>query len=197
MHTYDRLYHGGRWQAPASDERLAVFSASTEDQIGSVPAGQPADVDQAVAAARAAFDDWSARPPADRAAWLLKLADALERRKHDLAEIISQEVGTPITLSLAIQVGAPLAVLRQSAKLLEEFSFEHTVGNTLVLREPAGVAGAITPWNYPLHQIVAKLAPSPSHTAASAPRRSRGSASNPMTAQPMPSASSRRTRCPS
>jgi aldehyde dehydrogenase (NAD+) len=160
MHTYDRLYHGGSWQAPDAGERLAVHSASTETPIGSVPAGTRADVDRAAAAAREAFDSgWSTTTPAERADWLTKLADALDRRKTDLATIISQEVGTPITLSLPVQVGAPIIVLRQFAALLRDWPFEQTVGNTLVVREPAGVAGAITPWNYPLHQMIAKLAP--------------------------------------
>lgn len=160
MHTYDRLYYGGSWQAPEAGERLAVHSASTETPIGSVPAGTRADVDRAVAAAREAFDSgWSTTTPAERADWLAKLADALDRRKTDLATLISQEVGTPITLSLPVQVGAPITVLRQFAALLREWPFEQTVGNTLVVREPAGVAGAITPWNYPLHQMIAKLAP--------------------------------------
>jgi acyl-CoA reductase-like NAD-dependent aldehyde dehydrogenase len=160
MHTYDRLYYGGSWQAPEAGERLAVHSASTETPIGSVPAGTRADVDRAAAAAREAFDSgWSTTTPAERADWLTKLADALDRRKTDLATLISQEVGTPITLSLPVQVGAPITVLRQFAALLRDWPFEQTVGNTLVVREPAGVAGAITPWNYPLHQMIAKLAP--------------------------------------
>jgi acyl-CoA reductase-like NAD-dependent aldehyde dehydrogenase len=159
MHTYERLYLGGRWQAPAREQHIAVFSASTEAHIGDVPAGTAADVDRAATAARDAFDHgWSTSPPAERAEWLTKLADALDRRKTDLATIISQEVGTPITLSVPVQVGAPVAVLRQFAALLRDWPFEQTVGNTLVVREPAGVAGAITPWNYPLHQIVAKVA---------------------------------------
>jgi aldehyde dehydrogenase (NAD+) len=123
-----------------------------------VPAGAPADVDRAVAAAREAFGGWSATPAAERAALLGALADGLEARVPELAGLIAREVGSPLKFATSTQAGLPIAVLRSYASLLGEFSFEEEIGNSLVLREPVGVVGAITPWNYPLHQVVAKVA---------------------------------------
>jgi aldehyde dehydrogenase (NAD+) len=157
MHTYDSFYIDGRWQTPASHDSLAVFSASTEDPIGSIATGSPADVDRAVAAARRAFENWSITTPAERAGWLTRLADRLDQRKQELAAIISQEVGTPITLATGVQVGAPVLVTRKFAELATTFPFERRIGHSTILREPIGVAGAITPWNFPLQQIMAKV----------------------------------------
>jgi aldehyde dehydrogenase (NAD+) len=158
MHTYDSFYIDGRWQTPASHERLAVFSASTEAPIGSIATGSPADVDQAVTAARRAFENWSTTTPAERAAWLTRLADSLDQRKQELATIISQEVGTPITPAMGLQVGAPVLVTRKFAELATTWPFERRIGHSTIIREPIGVAGAITPWNFPLQQIMAKVA---------------------------------------
>ncbi len=115
---------------------------------------------RAVAAARRAFDGgWAFTPPAERADWLRKLADGLEKRKERIASTISQEVGMPISMSLPIQAGSPVVVLRSFADLATSWPFERNIGHSLILREPVGVIGAITPWNYPLHQIIAKVAP--------------------------------------
>jgi aldehyde dehydrogenase (NAD+) len=160
MQTYESLFIGGRWEAPAGAARIPVHSASTEDIIGSVPAGDAEDVSRAVAAARRAFDaGWAFTPPAERAEWLRKLADGLEKRKQEIASTISQEVGMPISMSLPIQAGTPIVVLRSYADLAASWPFERNIGHSLILREPVGVIGAITPWNYPLHQIIAKVAP--------------------------------------
>jgi acyl-CoA reductase-like NAD-dependent aldehyde dehydrogenase len=160
MQTYENLFIGGRWEASTSAARIPVHSASTEDVIGSVPAGSADDVSRAVAAARRAFDaGWAFTPPPERAEWLRKLADGLEKRKQAIASTISQEVGMPISMSLPIQAGSPVVVLRSFADLAASWPFEKTIGHSLILREPVGVIGAITPWNYPLHQIVAKVAP--------------------------------------
>jgi acyl-CoA reductase-like NAD-dependent aldehyde dehydrogenase len=158
MHTYDRFYIDGQWHSPASSDVLTVFSASTEDPIGSIAAGTPADVDRAVAAARRAFESWSRTTPAERAGWLTRLADALEGQKQALATIISQEVGTPITPAAGLQVAAPIVVTRSFAELATSWPFEKRIGHSVILREPIGVAGAITPWNFPLQQIMAKVA---------------------------------------
>jgi aldehyde dehydrogenase (NAD+) len=160
MQTYESLFIGGRWEAPASAARIPVYSASTEDAIGSVPAGSVDDVSRAVAAARRAFDaGWAFTPAAERAEWLRKLADGLGKRKQEIASTISQEVGMPISMSLPIQAGTPVVVLRSFADLATSWPFERNIGHSLILREPVGVIGAITPWNYPLHQIIAKVAP--------------------------------------
>ncbi len=158
MHTFDSFYYDGRWQTPAHDERIAVYSAATEEQIGSIPAGTPTDVDRAVTAARRAFDQWATTSPAERADWLTKLADRLDQRKQDLVTVISQEVGTPVTPAMGLQVGAPVVVTRKFAELAGNWPFERRIGHSVILREPIGVAGAITPWNFPLQQIMAKVA---------------------------------------
>ncbi|MBN8732778.1 MAG: aldehyde dehydrogenase family protein [Acidobacteria bacterium] len=164
MRTYPNHFINGAWRAPATpaatNATLDVLSASTEEVIGSIPAGTPADADAAVTAARAAFDGpWGATTPAERAEWLDKLAAALKSRANEIAETIAGEVGSPLSMAQNIQAGLPIAVTSSYAKLARETSFEREVGNSLLLREPYGVVAAITPWNYPLHQIMAKVAP--------------------------------------
>jgi aldehyde dehydrogenase (NAD+) len=160
MKIYDRFYIDGAWQKPAGTETIDVRSASTEETIGRVPKGTAADVDRAVAAARRAFDtSWSRTTPAERAEWLHKLAAALEARVNDIANTISQEVGMPIRMSTMIQAQLPVTVTKTFATLAATLHLEEQVENSIVVREPFGVAGAITPWNYPLHQIMLKVAP--------------------------------------
>ncbi len=154
----DAFFVGGAWVRAVGRAPIPVVDPATEQEVASVPAGTAEDVDAAVAAARAAFPAWSATPVADRAALLAAAADALEARADEVARTISTEMGTPFGFSVAVQVGTPVAVLRSYAELLETYSFEEQVKNSLVVREPIGVVGAITPWNYPLHQAVAKVA---------------------------------------
>ena len=156
---HDRLYIGGAWVAPASPARIEVLSASTEETVGSVPEGTPQDVDRAVAAARAAFDGWSATSAAERADALQRVHEGLRDRAAEIARLIAAEVGMPLKMATSIQAGMPVTVSGMYAELLRTFAFEERVGNSLVVREPVGVVGAITPWNYPLHQIVCKVAP--------------------------------------
>jgi aldehyde dehydrogenase (NAD+) len=152
-------YIGGRWTPSASDRSIDVVNPATEAAIDQVPAGDPADVDQAIAAARSAFGAWSTTPPADRARFLEAAADLLDERSAAVAAAITGDMGSPITFARRVQVGTPLAVLRSYVELLASYDFGgERVGNSLIVREPAGVVGAITPWNYPLHQIVAKVA---------------------------------------
>jgi betaine-aldehyde dehydrogenase len=154
------LYIAGKWTSQSGTGCIDVLSASTEEVIGSVPEGTAADVDRAVRAARAAFDGhWSQTSVQERAEWLRKLADALKQRAEQIAATISQEVGSPIQMSTNIQAGLPVLVTNSYAQLIAELKLEQEIGNSLVLREPFGVVGAITPWNYPLHQIMAKVAP--------------------------------------
>ncbi len=158
--TLDRgfLWIGGGWTPSTGSERLAVVDPATEEPFASIPAGAPEDVEAAVAAARAAFEGWAATPAERRAALLAATADALEARTEEVARLITREMGTPLSFSTAVQVGNPVRVLRSYAHLLATYSFEERVGNSLVVQEPIGVVGAITPWNYPLHQVVAKVA---------------------------------------
>ena len=155
----DKFFINGQWVAPASKETIDVHSAGTGEVMGKVPAGTEKDVDAAVAAARAAFEGWSATPPAKRAEYLQKIADGLKARAAELGSTIAQEVGMPIKLAGRIQAGLPIANFANYSKILGDFSFESRTGNSLVVREPVGVVGAITPWNYPLHQIALKVAP--------------------------------------
>jgi betaine-aldehyde dehydrogenase len=155
----DKFYIGGQWVAPGTSETIDVHNAGTGEVMGRVPAGSAKDIDAAVAAARSALESWSALPPGTRAEFLEKISAELEKRSDELARTITQEVGMPLKLAGRIQAGLPIANFANYAKLLRDFVFEQRVGNSLVVREPVGVVGAITPWNYPLHQIALKVAP--------------------------------------
>jgi len=153
-----QFYIGGRWVAPSSTEVLEVTDANTGAPWAVVPAGTAQDADAAVAAARAAFDGWSQTPPERRAEFVQKIADGLKARSDELARTISTEVGMPLKLCAMVQVGGPVAAWANYAKLAREFRYEEKVGHSIVAREPVGVVVAITPWNYPLHQITLKVA---------------------------------------
>ena len=159
MIVRDRLFIDGKWVVPASAESIDVHNAGTGAVMGSVPAGTEKDVEAAVAAARAALESWSTTPVAKRSEYLQKISDGLKARAAELGSTIAQEVGMPIKLAGRIQAGLPIANFANYAKLLKDFKFEERIGNSLVVRDPVGVVGAITPWNYPLHQIVLKVAP--------------------------------------
>ena len=155
----DRFFIGGAWVAPSGKATIDVHDAGTGAVMGRVPLGDEKDVDRAVAAARDAFEAWSSTPSAERASYLEKISANLKARADEIARLIAQEVGMPIKLSARIQAGLPIANFANYAKLVKEFQFEERVGNSLVVRDPVGVVGAITPWNYPLHQIALKVAP--------------------------------------
>jgi len=159
MQIRDKLYIGGQWLPSTSAALLDVHSASTEEVIAHVPAGERADVDRAVAAARGAFEAWSRTTPAERAAVLGRIHDGLKARAEEIARTIATEVGTPLKMAQRIQAGLPVSTFKLYAGLVTEFAFEEQIGNSTVLREAVGVVAAITPWNYPLHQIAAKVAP--------------------------------------
>lgn len=154
----DAFFLDGRWAPATGREALAVVDPSTEQQVSSVPAGTADDVDTAVAAARAAFEGWASLTPAERAAYLSATADLLEARTDEVALLISTEMGAPLAFSRAVQVGNPVKVLRSYAEILASYAFETQIANSVVVKEAIGVVGAITPWNYPLHQVVAKVA---------------------------------------
>ena len=158
MQVKDAFFVGGEWVPVQDRDVLTVVDPATEQPVATVPAGTAEDVDAAVAAARGAFEPWASRTPADRAALLSAAADALEARTDEIALLISTEMGTPLPFSKAVQVGNPVRVLRSYAEILETYAFEEQIANSLVVKEPIGVVGAITPWNYPLHQVVAKVA---------------------------------------
>lgn len=155
----EKFFINGEWVKPVGTGMLDVVNSTTEDVMGRVPEGTTEDVKKAVAAARAAFDSWSATPAPERAGFLGKIAEGLSARQNEIAAIIANEVGMPLPLATAVQAGMPAMVMGAYAKMLTEYSFEEQIGNSLVVREPVGVVGCITPWNYPLHQVVAKVAP--------------------------------------
>ena len=158
MINRDKFFIGGQWVAPSTQETIDVHNAGTGEVMGRVPAGGEKDIDTAVAAARAALDGWSQTPVDKRAEFLEKISAGLKARGEELAQLIAREVGMPIKLAGRIQAGLPIANFANYAKLVKGFKFEETVGNSVVVREPVGVVGAITPWNYPLHQIALKVA---------------------------------------
>jgi acyl-CoA reductase-like NAD-dependent aldehyde dehydrogenase len=155
----DKLYIGGEWVDPAGGETIDVVNASTEEVIGRIPQGTPADVDQAVAAARPAFEAWSQTEMGERAELVRAVAAGLAARRDEIAATVSQELGMPIVQSTGIQAGLPTMTFTSVPDLLEDVVWREEIGNSVVVREPVGVVGAITPWNYPLHQIAAKVAP--------------------------------------
>jgi betaine-aldehyde dehydrogenase len=159
MLVRDKFLIGGQWVAPASNATIDVHNAGTGEVMGRIPAGGDRDIDAAVAAARAALEDWSRTPVDRRCEFLQKISDGLKARADEIAKTIAQEVGMPIKLAGRIQAGLPIANFANYAKLAKDYKFEERVGNSLVVREPVGVVGAITPWNYPLHQIALKVAP--------------------------------------
>ena len=154
-----RGYIGCEFVELEGHERIPVFEAATGEVLAEVTEATPSDVDRAVRAAQGALPAWAATPPAERAAALSRWQQAIEGRAEEFATTISREVGTPIRHSRSLQVGNPLAILTHTAVALTAMDLTEQVGNCLVVLEPVGVVGAITPWNYPLQQIVAKVAP--------------------------------------
>ena len=159
MKDYSKFYIDGAWVEPDGKGTIEVINASTEEVMGHVPEGTPADVDRAVAAAKAAFDTWGYTPKEERGKYLQRLAEGLGARSAEIGEVISQEVGMPIMWSNMIQAGLPVGNAANYVEILDNFEFEEEIGNSLVVKTPVGVVGAITPWNYPLHQIICKVAP--------------------------------------
>ncbi|MER6787204.1 aldehyde dehydrogenase family protein [Streptomyces sp. NPDC000658] len=159
MKAHDGIYLDGAWRPAAGRDVIEVVNPVDEQIIGRVPAAEADDVDAAVRAARAALPGWAATPPAGRAARLSALRDVLAARKDEIAETVTAELGSPLAFSQAVHAAVPIAVAASYAELAATHAFEEKVGNSTVFHEPIGVVGAITPWNYPLHQIVAKVAP--------------------------------------
>lgn len=159
MKTQDHIYVGGQWLPSASPERIPVLNPATDEVIGQAPAGHPEDVARAVAAARAAFDGWAATPRAERVAAVDRIRNGLAQRADEAAALITAEMGSPLAFSKMAQLGLPLKNLDFAARAMEGLHLEEVIAGTRVVREPIGVVGAITPWNFPLHQITAKIAP--------------------------------------
>jgi len=158
MTTYDKFYINGQWVASQGSSSIDVFDSITEEVMATIPEGTAQDVAAAASAARAAFDSWSTLPAEERAKYMNRIGDALAGRMDEISSAISRETGMNKMLSQLVQVGLPINSFKTAAALAESFNFSKEIGSSLVVREPIGVVGCITPWNYPLHQIAAKVA---------------------------------------
>ena len=156
---YPSHYINGQWVKAQSLEQLPVYDSSTEELMATVPSGTALEAEAAVLAARAAFDGWSALSVETRAAYLDKVAEGIKARTDELAVAISREVGMPLKMARAVQVGGPAWHWGNFAKVARNFEWEKSVGHSLVVREAIGVVSCITPWNFPLSQITLKIAP--------------------------------------
>ena len=155
----NELYMAGRWSVPAGQGKIDVVNPATEELLGQIPDATPADVDLAVKAAREAFAAWANTPLGERIDLVRQIQAGLEARLDEIATLISREVGTPIKMAQRIQAGLPVADIGSFIDAAAQLPLEETIGNSTVCREPKGVVACITPWNYPLHQIVSKVAP--------------------------------------
>ncbi|HSL57298.1 MAG TPA: aldehyde dehydrogenase family protein [Acidimicrobiales bacterium] len=159
MRVHDKIYIDGAWVPSDGTGSIEVINASTEEVMGSIPEGTASDVDKAAAAAKRAFDSWSRTDLEERLKLVQRLAEELGARSDEIAEVIAGEVGMPLMWSKMIQAGLPAGTTATVLETAKDFPWEEKIGNSLVVREPIGVVGCITPWNYPLHQIMAKVAP--------------------------------------
>jgi aldehyde dehydrogenase (NAD+) len=158
MHAYDKVYIDGAWVASSGTGVIEVVNSTTEQVMATIPEGTAEDVDRAARAAAAAFPAWSQVSAEERGKFMTRIGEALGARMDEIATIVSQEVGMVKPLSQIVQVGLPINSFMAAGKLAEDYQWEQQVGNSLIVREPIGVVGCITPWNYPLHQIAAKVA---------------------------------------
>lgn len=153
------FYIDGEWVSPASARDFVVCNPSTEEPLATITLGGAADVDRAVAAARKAFETYSETTVTERLALLRRIKEAYQSKAEEMAEAISREMGAPISLSRGAQVPAGLAHFSEIIRVLAHFEFEKLQGSTLMRKEPVGVCGLITPWNWPMNQIACKVAP--------------------------------------
>ena len=159
MSNRQKFYINGEWVEPSTSATLEVINPATEEPIDSIALGGPADVDKAVAAAKAAFETFSQTSREERVALLEKIIAAYSARMGEVAAVISQEMGAPIPLANAAQAPAGVGHFMTTLEVLKTFEFEEDIGTSHVVREPAGVCGFITPWNWPINQIACKVAP--------------------------------------
>ena len=154
-----KFYINGEWVDPVEPNTLDVINPATEEAIGRISLGQAKDVDRAVAAARAAFESFSKTSREERLELLGRIVEAYKARYGDFVQTISLEMGAPLSLSKAAQAATGVAHFTKAMEILKGFAFEETRGSTLILREPVGVCGLITPWNWPINRITCKVAP--------------------------------------
>ena len=154
-----QFYIDGKWVNPNKGHDFNVINPATEEPVATISLGSTSDVDDAVAAAKRAFVSFSETAVDQRLAWLERIIEVYQVKREEMAETISQEMGAPLSLSRKAQVPAGLAHLAETVKVLRGFQFEELKGSTLMRKEPIGVCGLITPWNWPMNQIVCKVAP--------------------------------------
>ena len=159
MDEREELYIGGNWISPNGKGSIEVMNPATEEIIGKVPIANSEDLDLAINSAKDAFISWSNSSIETRIDYLNRLTTAIKENSEIMAQLITSEVGTPIEYSRMAMVGTPRVVTRSYAKILESFEWEEEVRNSLIVKEPVGIVGMITPWNFPLHQIIGKVAP--------------------------------------
>ena len=154
-----QFYIDGKWVDPVTPNQLEVMNPANEEAMGMISLGSKADVDKAVAAARRAFESFSRTTKEERLALLQRISDAYQKRYAEMVETISREMGAPLGLSKAAQAATGIAHLMQTMKILKDFNFESVRGTTAIVYEPVGVCGLITPWNWPVNQVMCKVAP--------------------------------------
>jgi len=154
-----KFYINGEWVDPVTPNTLDVINPATEEPCGTISLGSAADVDKAVAAARAAFDSFSQTSKEERLELLNKIIEVYKARIGDLGEAISNEMGAPLAFAKNVQAPSGLAHIKTAARVLSGYEFEEVNGSTLMRKEPIGVVGMITPWNWPQNQITCKVAP--------------------------------------
>ena len=154
-----KFYIDGKWVDPAKAHDFPVVNPANEQPIATISLGSAADVDRAVAAAKRAFESYSETSLQERLNLLRRIIEVYQSKMEEMAAAISQEMGAPSSLSRKAQAPAGLAHLLETVKVLEHFKFEELKGSTLMRKEPIGVCGLITPWNWPMNQIVCKVAP--------------------------------------
>ena len=159
MQVRDKLFIDGSWIPSTGSGTLEVTNSTTEEVMGTIPEGTPEDVDKAARAAAAAFPAWAGTSHDERGKYVQRIVEGLQARMQEVATTIAGEVGMPMNLAMMIQAGLPLMDMGSMAEVLSNFAWEEKMGNSLIVREPIGVVGCITPWNYPLHQIAAKVGP--------------------------------------
>ena len=159
MHIHEKLYINGQWIESKGTDKIQVIDPSTEEICGEVPCGNDEDVNAAVAAAKEAFKTWGESPASMRSDLIKKLSGKINENAQKIGELCALELGTPLQTSVAVHGGMGMGVVGSYVDIPYEMEKEEQLGNSVVIKEPVGVCAFITPWNFPLHQIVAKVMP--------------------------------------
>lgn len=159
MKTYEKIFINGKWQEANSNDYKEVTNTATEEVIAKVKSSTENDVDQAVQAAKDAFNEWNELNPEERAKYVQKILDGIKERQEEIAETITKELGSAKKFSKNTQAQISVREMEATLKDFKNYTFEEELNNTTILKEGAGVVACITPWNYPLNQIQRKVTP--------------------------------------